>query len=97
MGTILMYASLFFYWLPTESEIVVKTRCVVSLKSILILRMYISYIPNLPKVEFWLFTIGYSFAIGAVLAKMWRVFQIFNNPQPNTKVCTPYTWLPSYE
>ena len=40
------------------------------------------------QVEYWLFTIGYSLAFGAVFVKMWRVFQIFHNPQPNRKVYT---------
>ena len=38
------------------------------------------------EVEHWLFTIGYSLAYGAVLAKMWRIYQIFHNPQPKKKV-----------
>ena len=42
------------------------------------------------KVEHWLFTIGYSLAFGAVFVKMWRVYQIFHNPQPNKRVCAHY-------
>ena len=33
-----------------------------------------------------MFTVGYSLAFGAVLAKMWRVFHIFHNPKPNKTV-----------
>ena len=28
-----MYASVVFYWLPTENRVLVKTRCVVSIKA----------------------------------------------------------------
>lgn len=38
------------------------------------------------QLQTWLFTIGYSLAFGAVLAKMWRIYQIFNNPKPKKKV-----------
>ena len=38
------------------------------------------------QIEHWLFTIGYSLAFGTVLAKMWRVYQIFSNPKLNKKV-----------
>ena len=38
------------------------------------------------QIQHWLFTIGYSLAFGTVLAKMWRVYQIFNNPKLNKKV-----------
>ena len=41
---------------------------------------------QLNKVDYWLFTIGYSFAFGGVFVKMWRVYQIFHNPQPNRRV-----------
>ena len=39
------------------------------------------------QIREWLFTIGYTLAYGALLAKLWRVYSIFNNPAPNKKVC----------
>ena len=33
----------------------------------------------------WLTAIGYSLCYGTVVAKMWRVYFIFNNPTPNRK------------
>ena len=39
------------------------------------------------QLQRWLFNIGYTLAFGSVFAKMWRVGHIFNNPQPNIKVC----------
>ena len=42
------------------------------------------------QVREWLFTIGYTLAYGAMLAKLWRVYKIFHNPAPNKRVslCT---------
>lgn len=48
--------------------------------------VYICYIIIKSQVEHCLFIIGYSLAFGAVLAKMWRVYQVFHNPTPNKKV-----------
>ena len=48
------------------------------------------------QLQHWLFTIGYSLAFGAVLAKMWRVYQIFNNPTPKKKVCLPGQYYGHY-
>ena len=39
------------------------------------------------QIREWLFTIGYTFSYGALLAKLWRVYRIFHNPAPNKKVC----------
>ena len=37
----------------------------------------------------WLTAIGYSLCYGTIVAKMVRVYCIFNNPKPKTKnVCT---------
>ena len=35
----------------------------------------------------WLTAIGYSLCYGTILAKMARVYYIFNNPSTNKKVC----------
>ena len=35
----------------------------------------------------WLTAIGYSLCYGTILAKMARVYYIFNNPTTNKKVC----------
>ena len=35
----------------------------------------------------WLFIVGYLLAFGTILAKMYRVYQIFHRPSPNKKVC----------
>ena len=35
----------------------------------------------------WLTSIGYSLCYGTILAKMARVYYIFNNPTANKKVC----------
>ena len=34
----------------------------------------------------WLFIVGYLLAFGTILAKMYRVYQIFHHPSPNKKV-----------
>lgn len=38
----------------------------------------------------WFFNIGYTLAFGTVFVKMWRVYHIFNNPQPNKKILTDW-------
>lgn len=38
------------------------------------------------KVQYWLFTVGYSLIFGTIVAKMWRVYHIFHNPAPNKRV-----------
>ena len=35
----------------------------------------------------WIYVLGYLLAFGTILAKMWRVYQIFHNPTPNKMVC----------
>ena len=35
----------------------------------------------------WIYVLGYLLAFGTILAKMWRVYQIFHNPAPNKMVC----------
>ena len=42
------------------------------------------------QIEHGVLIIGYSLAFGAVLAKMWRVYQVFHNPTPNKKVLITY-------
>ena len=39
-----------------------------------------------PQIYLWMFIVGYLLAYGTILAKMYRVFQIFSNPSPNKKV-----------
>ena len=34
----------------------------------------------------WIYVLGYLLAFGTILAKMWRVYQIFHNPTPNKMV-----------
>jgi len=34
----------------------------------------------------WVYVLGYLLAFGTILAKMWRVYQIFHNPTPNKMV-----------
>ena len=34
----------------------------------------------------WMYVLGYMLAFGTILAKMWRVYQIFHNPTPNKVV-----------
>ena len=34
----------------------------------------------------WMYVLGYLLAFGTILAKMWRVYQIFHNPTPNKMV-----------
>ena len=34
----------------------------------------------------WMYVLGYLLAFGTILAKMWRVYQIFHNPAPNKMV-----------
>lgn len=84
-----MYGSIYFYFLPVTSNLAVQARCIVSAN------LHTHFLRLLPfhvkalcmmQIEHWLFTIGYSIAFGTVLAKMWRVYQIFNNPKLNKKV-----------
>ena len=34
----------------------------------------------------WAYGIGYLLVYGTILAKMWRVYQIFHDPSPNKMV-----------
>ena len=45
-----------------------------------------SVVSVLCNVAPWLTAIGYSLCYGTILAKMARVYYIFNNPSPNKKV-----------
>ena len=38
------------------------------------------------QVHVWLYGVGYLLVYGTLLAKMWRVYQIFHNPNPNKSV-----------
>ena len=54
--------------------------------------IFISYYYVLYRVIFclqithWLSALGYSLCYGTILAKMFRVYIIFNNPNPKTKL-----------
>jgi gamma-aminobutyric acid type B receptor len=41
-------------------------------------------------VHMWLYGVGYLLVYGTILAKMWRVYQIFHNPNPNKTILK--TW-----
>jgi gamma-aminobutyric acid type B receptor len=41
-------------------------------------------------VHVWLYVVGYLLVYGPILAKMWRVYQIFHNPTPGKKILK--TW-----
>ncbi|CAI8043133.1 Gamma-aminobutyric acid type B receptor subunit 2 [Geodia barretti] len=41
-------------------------------------------------VHVWLYGVGYLLVYGTLLAKMWRVYQIFHNPYPNKTILK--TW-----
>jgi gamma-aminobutyric acid type B receptor len=41
-------------------------------------------------VHVWLYGVGYLLVYGTLLAKMWRVYQIFHNPNPNKTILK--TW-----
>ena len=38
------------------------------------------------QVHEWAYGIGYLLVYGTILAKMWRVYQIFHDPNPNKMV-----------
>ena len=50
------------------------------------------YIYNKLQIHVWLYGIGYLVVYGPILAKMWRVYQIFHNPTPGKKVCAYHKW-----
>ena len=93
-GTVLMYASTYFYLLPETSEPIIVARCIVSNLGEQLWSYYSYYSPDGDlQLEHWLFTIGYSLAFGTMLSKMWRVYQIFHNPQPDRKTnVSDYYW-----
>ena len=47
------------------------------------------------QLQNWLNTIGYTLAFGTILAKMFRVYYIFNNPSPSKKV-NKHTYSDTY-
>ena len=86
LGASIMYSSIYFFLLPSLNHVVVLTGCLVSTN---MTRYYIpqfTCIVNCYQLELWLFTVGYLLAFGAVLAKMWRIYQIFSNPKPKKRV-----------
>ncbi len=60
---------------------------------VLYINVYLTVIPTpdsvatnvLCNLNPWLTAIGYSLCYGTILAKMARVYHIFNNPSPNRK------------
>ena len=87
IGAVLMYCSIYFYLLPIVHMDVVLASCIVSI--VCQNHNLVSELTEFSVIEqlqHWLFTIGYSLAFGMVLAKMWRIYQIFHNPTPNKKV-----------
>ena len=79
-----MYLSIIFNLIPTTDMVAIQVICIVRPTM-----MYVYYTSSNYKsmqLEHWLFTVGYSLAFGAVLAKMWRVLHIFHNPKPNKTV-----------
>ena len=83
LGALLMYTSIYFYLLPSLNTDIILTGCIVGNPTVYF-HSYLKCI--LLQLQIWFFTIGYSLSFGAVLAKMWRVYQIFNNPKPKKKV-----------
>lgn len=83
LGAFLMYSSIYFFLVPSLNPVVVLTGCLVSwIQYHVLSKLTVFYY----QLELWLFTVGYSLAYGAVLAKMWRVYQIFSNPKPKKRV-----------
>ena len=69
LGAFLMYSSIYFFLFPSLNPVIVLTGCLVSTIILLLLLPQLLTI-TCHKLELWLFTIGYSLAYGAVLAKM---------------------------
>ena len=38
------------------------------------------------QIPMWIYGMGYLLVYGTILAKMWRVYQIFHNPTPSKSV-----------
>ena len=79
-----MYISVIFGFLPTTDKHVVVTQCIVS---VAINTKYVIYIVTMCiQVHVWVYGIGYLLVYGTILAKMWRVYHIFHNPNPSKTV-----------
>ena len=89
-GDVLMYLSLLVGLLPTVNRHVFHIQCTVS---IVCLHLYIMMYTL--KVPIWLYGVGYLLVYGPILAKMWRVYQIFHNPSPGKKVCINVIYIKS--
>ena len=85
-----MYASIYLYLLPTDSRNIAQAGCLPVSGNLKVTQCRHDIITSVCNVQIreWLFTIGYTFAYGALLAKLWRVYKIFHNPAPNKRVCT---------
>ena len=82
-----MYFSVFIGLLPTVTmkEDVIHIQCIVSQYAVHNSVINASYI-NI-QVHVWFYGVGYFLVYGTVLAKMWRVYQIFHKPNHSKTVC----------
>ena len=84
-----MYLSVFLGLLPTTEKVVTRIKCCVSYFATcnFFLTIFLStHTHTHTQVHVWLYGVGYLLVYGTLLAKMWRVYQIFHNPNPNKSV-----------
>ena len=78
-GSFLMFAAVCVGLEPSSAEIAFRISCFVC-NNKLLWKFNVTDMPLLPQQLYsWLFTVGYLLAFGTILAKMWRVYQIFHN------------------
>ena len=91
-GSLLMYFSVYIQLLYSTKERGNHVHCTVrtalQLPSIITCLSPCKHRDENPSMQLhtWMYVLGYLLAFGTILAKMWRVYQIFHNPAPNKMV-----------
>ena len=77
-----MYSSIYIYILPITDISGIGGTCVVWMMKIMKPMSHYLY----TQLREWLFVVGYALCFGSVLAKMWRIYYIFQNPTAKKNV-----------
>ena len=86
IGAIILYIDISLSVTPSTNHKVVMVLCNVSLLKLIVLRIKISVkIESFVQLSLWFNAIGYSLCFGTIVVKMFRVYNIFNNPTPTKK------------
>ena len=92
-GCLLMYFSALVQLLYTTNETANHISCIVRMEVPFAIREYHKRVKMAHtfgifpmQLHTWMYVMGYMLTFGTILAKMWRVYQIFHNPTPNKVV-----------